>query len=354
MATGVSKTQKKVAVSETKEKELTIEKDECRVCGKNVIKDGIQCEICDEWNHSKCAGITAEAYEFISSNDQTHWYCNSCNKGTSLMIKEMKRLQEKVQNFELLLVKHKEESKKETEKIVEHQQNEVLKEIEKLTKEMKDIQKEVSKVLQNADTQISTSVKKQELKWSEVVSKQVDNELKIRSTEVENMHKGLAEAKGQYDDMQDKENRRNNIILYRARESEAFNTDDRNKEDVKFCMGLFHAINAGVDKEDVSKVFRLGKRGDDASQPPRPILVQLASRIPKNLIMEKLYELKYAETKYKAVMVAHDMTKKEREEVKALVDEAKEKTKQETTGEWIHVVRGQQGLMKILRIKKSK
>jgi len=39
---------------------------------KNVTRDGIQCEICDTWNHSRCVGITAEAYEFISSNVQIH------------------------------------------------------------------------------------------------------------------------------------------------------------------------------------------------------------------------------------------------------------------------------------------
>lgn len=71
--------------------------------------------------------------------------------------------------------------------------------------------------------------------------------------------------------------------------------------------------------------------------------------------MEKLYELKHADAKYKVVMVAHDMTMKEREAVKAMVEEAKEKTKLETSGEWIHVVRGQrEGRLTILRVKKSK
>ena len=331
------------------------EKDECGICGKNVTNDGIQCEICDKWNHSKCAGITSVADEFISSSDQTHWFCSSCNAGTGQMIKEMKRLQDKVEKFESLIVKQTEENKKEIEKIekiLDRQHHEVQKELDKVTREMKDIQKEISKVLQNADTQISTSVKNQELKWSEVLAKQVDNELKIRSAEVEHMHKGLVEAKEQYNDMEDKEKRRNNIILYRAQESTAVNTEDRNKEDVKFCLGLFHAIDSGVDNEDIAKVIRLRKRGEDASQPPRPVLVQLASRLPKNIIMEKLYKLKHAEAKYKVVIVAHDMTIKEREEVKLLVHEAKEKTKQETSGEWIHVVRGQQGQMRILRVEK--
>jgi len=258
----------------------------------------------------------------------------------------MKRLQEKVENFESLVMKQKEENKKEIEKILKHHYQEGQKELDKVTRDMKDIQKEINKVLQNADTQITTSVKQQESKWSEVVAKQFDNELKIRSAEVDNMHKGLVDAKAQYDDMQDKEKRRNNIILYQAQESNAASAEDRNTEDMKFCLGLFHAIKSGVDREDILKVIRLGKKGDDA-------MVQLTSRLPKNLIMEKLYELKHAEAKYKAVIVAHDMTINERKEVKTLVAEAKEKTKQETSGEWIHVVRGQQGQLRILRVKKT-
>jgi len=352
MAASTGKSVKKSATSESKEKELAKDKDEYGICEKVVTKDGIQCEICDDWTHSKCAGIGAEVYEFISSNEQTHWFCNSCNAGTSHMIKEMKRLKEKVDKIESLVTKQKEENKEEIEKILERHHQEVHKELDKVTRELKDIQRDMNKVLQNADMQISTSIKQQELKWSEV-SKQVDHESQCRSAELESMHKGLVESKAQIDDMQDKEKRRNNIILYHAQESTAATAEDINKEDTKFCLGHFHAINSGVDKEDILKVVRLGKKGDDASQPPRPMLVQLGSRLPKNLIMEKVSELKHAESKYKAVIVAHDLTIKEREEVKMLVKEAKEKTKQETSGEWIHVVRGQQGQMRILRVKKS-
>ena len=319
MANAIASSKIVKKTSEAKEKEIDNENDECTECGKKVTKDGIQCEICDRWNHSKCAGIKAEVYEFISSNVQTHWFCRNCNESTGKMIKEIKRLQERVENIESQVIKQKEDSKKEIEKILDSQKQEVQNElekiqlsptVEKMAKEMKDIQKEINKVLQNADSQISTSIKKQEVKWSEVVTKQVETELKMRSTEVEIMNKGLVEAKVQYDDMQDKENRRNNIIRYRAKESSAGTAEERNDEDVKFCLGLFHTINSGVDKEDISKVIRLGRRGDDASQPPRPILVQLTSRLPKNIIMEKLYQLKHAEAKFKSVMVANDMTKK--------------------------------------------
>ena len=46
---------------------------------------------------------------------------------------------------------------------------------------------------------------------------------------------------------------------------------------------------------------------------PRPLLIQLNSRIAKNLILENLYKLKleHFEVKFKNVIIGHDMTKKE-------------------------------------------
>lgn len=106
--------------SEAKEKEIDNEKDECTECGKNVTKDGIQCEICDRWNHSKCAGIKAEVYEFISSSAQIHWFCSKCNEGTGKMIKEIKRLQERVETLNHKLSSKRKKVKKKLKKFLTH------------------------------------------------------------------------------------------------------------------------------------------------------------------------------------------------------------------------------------------
>jgi len=42
-------------------------------------------------------------------------------------------------------------------------------------------------------------------------------------------------------------------------------------------------------------------------------MVQFASYTFQNLIMESLYKLRHADQKFKQVVVAHDMTKNERE-----------------------------------------
>ena len=56
--------------------------------------------------------------------------------------------------------------------------------------------------------------------------------------------------------------------------------------------------------------------------------------------MDSLYKLKKIEAKFKKCTISHDMTKKDREECKSLVSEAKEKKRLDTSGEWMYQVRG--------------
>ena len=53
------------------------------------------------------------------------------------------------------------------------------------------------------------------------------------------------------------------------------------------------------------------------------------------------------------MVVAHDMTRNERNECREMVEEAKTRTNQDPSGEWVFVVRGRPGQMKILKIKKT-
>jgi len=72
-----------------------------------------------------------------------------------------------------------------------------------------------------------------------------------------------------------------------------------------FCMQLFNiGLHAGIGEEGVVKLFRLGKRGERTG----PLLIQLVTYTCKNLIMESLYKWRHADSKFKTVIVAHDMT----------------------------------------------
>jgi len=64
-------------------------------------------------------------------------------------------------------------------------------------------------------------------------------------------------------------------------------------------------------------------------------MVQFASYTSNNLITESLYKLKHAAQKFKNVIVAHDMTKLEREECRRLVEEAKAE-EEDDSGEYLY------------------
>jgi len=248
-------------------------KDElCGVCSKSVAKEGIQCEICEQWFHSLCVNISKDVYESISKNDQMHWYCMGCNAGANQMIKQLKIIQDRMETIEEAFNEHKEEVSKEGDKMernVKKFKDDLRGEIERVSKQLQEVQKEVKAVKNNiseaVDQTLISSVKEQEKKWAEVVTKnkedvtkQLDIQLKTRANEVEHIQKQIETVKETQHEIQEKEMRRNNIIMYRADESDADKAEDRYKEDLKFVLGLFSCINSGVDSEDVKKVTRLG------------------------------------------------------------------------------------------------
>ena len=76
--------------------------------------------------------------------------------------------------------------------------------------------------------------------WAEIAGKHVDAKLYSVALNVENVNKALylQKAREAALEEQDKECRRNNIIIYRVQESTATSAEDRLREDVRFCQNL--------------------------------------------------------------------------------------------------------------------
>lgn len=70
------------------------------------------------------------------------------------------------------------------------------------------------------------------------------------------------------------------------------------------------------------------------------LFFKLDSRHSNSLSMENLNKLRHVEAKYKSVHGAPDLILKEEKQVRDLVQEAKDKTAEENSGEWVHVVCG--------------
>ena len=91
-----------------------------------------------------------------------------------------------------------------------------------------------------------------------------------------------------------------------------------------------------VGRSDMKKMMRLGKytsstaatgnKLTSSSSRPRPLLIQFRDRIIKNQVMESLFNLKGKEDIYSKLIFAYDLTPREREECKQLVQDAKNRS----------------------------
>lgn len=80
--------------------------------------------------------------------------------------------------------------------------------------------------------------------------------------------------------------------------------------------------------DDVSNMFHLGRRSTDSTQRkdhPRPLLITLKDNLKKRRIMSDVGKLKDASDRFAAVGISNDLTPKQREENRHLLEDAKQR-----------------------------
>ena len=317
-------------VTKNAQKQKCEENEKCGICNNFVLEEhnGIECEICEKWFHAECVDLESAEYEVLARHTKgyLHWYCHVCNDETSKLMKTVFSIQEKQLKTDSDLQKLSKETGDKFTKVEE---------------DLVTIKKELSEITQKLEVTNNTE---------NDIDKQIESKLGSVAADVEQLNKAVDSAKSLAAEQQDKENRRCNIILYKVPESSQTAAEERAVDDKRFCSQLLTKLNMGLTDEDIKKVVRLGKKGQTSN--PRPLLLQFGSRLAKNYTMESLYKIPHLEQKFKNVIVAHDMTKKEREECKELVQEAKQKTMNDS-GKWVFVVRGPPGQMRIVQKRRS-
>ena len=51
---------------------------DCKKCSKKVIKDALQCDMCDWWIHFECEGMKRSEYNFFGRKTDALWFCSEC------------------------------------------------------------------------------------------------------------------------------------------------------------------------------------------------------------------------------------------------------------------------------------
>lgn len=267
------------------------ENDNCGTCKAKVKENqhGLMCEVCDRWFHCGCEQVGAKEYvKIMELSDIVAWSCRRCRgqqKDMKVMIKKLK------------------------------EENMILKvENEELQKRLLAIESKVESI---------------------------EKGVNVEETLIEEISERVLEV---VREEEDKRNRLNNLVLFGVHESDKEQGYDREQDDKERCNEIFD-IGVGIGNVEIEQVIRLGKRnssGYDRTQlpKPRPLLVKLRYATAKFDILKKAKNLRNAESeRLKSIMIAPDMTKKEREKDKKFREELKIKKDSGETG-W-YIKRGQ-------------
>ena len=350
-------------------------KENCKICNKTTgCVYWLSCEICDGWFHTSCVKVNDEAYKVLQELVTCHWFCQSCNMKMGKVIPNIVKLSDRVNEIDGRAEKMEKEFKvlcgRNTKLEAKHEAYDqemkaVQAKVEAVTKELGrvnarfgeidvSLQKTIEKQKMNFRDIMKDQLEQEMMNVSETVKKEVNDSLGNVNANIQQVQLDIHETRVEAAEQRDKEARRNNIILYKVPESEAVRNEDRNKHDATFCLNLFNnCMQVGINEEDLVNVFRLGKRSEPGvTTGPRPLMVPLVSYNLKNLIMESLYKLRNGEQRFMSIVVAHDMTKLERDQCKELVVEARTLAAQDPLWEYLYRVRGPPGEMKILKFRK--
>lgn len=289
-------------------------KAKCGKCKKEckAKEKAMECDFCNVWFHIECGEIPEKVYEFYGGNDMDKlgflWKCDEC---------KLKKGDQKIES-----------------------------EIKKTNKALLQVQEEIikmKKAMQENGKSLQEEIKKAKPSFAEIVGNS-NNEKNKKAMDkfaacVVNTQKKICD---------DREDRKNNVIIFNLEEEGKEKADDLNKK----VEELFESME--FDKKSV-KVERIGKdidRKDRNRKYARPVKVNFNNSWDKRLFMSKLKNLKDQE-RWANTRVSHDMGMEDREESRRLLKEAYELNLINKDKRVVFRVRGPPWAMEIVKIQKN-
>ena len=211
--------------------------EECGICKKQVGEEdqGLECEICKKWWHSGCVDIQDSEYEMLARHCKgtIHWYCPLCNGKTLQMMKLIQELNEKITKNELEL---------------QTINNDIQAKMQTISTVLDDIQSDMAKMKVDIDSGLAQHTVITEIKEeiNEVKSQSfvdiVKQEVEKVEGEVNVVKQTITETRENAEEERDKETRRNNIIIYRMKESAAASAELRRQDDFVTLVALLDNV----------------------------------------------------------------------------------------------------------------
>ena len=250
----------------------------CIRCKKNVTKNSksVRCGTCQLWVHVDCENISTELFNILSHPEKfggmVTWTCDSCVASSAKIEQYVKAYTERISAVENRL-----------------SANEGV---------VKDLDRKVEKIedkLREKDDKVEKCVKQSQIDM--------------------------------YEELNEREVRRMNVIMYKVREveDERATGRDRQEWDRKNVIEIMNSIGMKAVDSDIKFTRRLGEAGRD----PRPICIGFHNESDKNWLLRKGRELE--RTRFKEVNVCPDLTRNQRQTEQNMRREAERRNEQDLT-----------------------
>ena len=269
----------------------------CATCNIAIKKNekSICCSLCDLWLHFKCTELSEILFNELNShykkNGFSFWPCKSCRVASQKLDAKIRQVDKKVDAL--------------SEKVQENTDN-------------------ISEIAGKVAT--------------------LENATPTVTPDIEN---------GVFEEIRERELKRDNIVLHQVPEPEASVTagKDRKEKDMNTLMDILKDVNVKVDPvKDIKFCHRAGEKPKDNST-VRPLIVGFKTTDKRNEVLTKSRNLKES-ANHSAVSIVPDLTKRQRKEEENLRAEAEKKNQEMDSTESLNYewrLVGQKGQKRLIR-----
>ena len=291
---------------------VTCAGEDCSIDLSTSKNKSIACDYCNEWFCVDCSKVPKKVFDAIHATNKNKddlsmvlFLCSKC-KMTATALTRINRLATDIKD--------------------------VKENIEKLIEDMNSNSAEIKLHIDNKITENSNEViaeyKTQKETFAEIIKRNSNSSVEKINVRVKQALDESSLA------VKEQETRDRSIMFYNLKESTSENTKDRISDDLKY-VNDFIAEGLHISAMDIESCIRIGKYDANGN---RPLKVQFANRSDQIKILKNLGNLKAADDKYKKCFVTMDRNMKQREEIRKLVREAKDKS--EASTDKFYLVRG--------------
>ena len=300
----------KKSVAKTKS-DTSVKCVKCDGCDSVIAEAtrALNCEKCGTvWKCASCIGMRTSTYDDLVSDAgrELHWYCEPCFAviNNPLCDDKVNEILSQLAT-QLSIIDKKLDAKPDAAKV-----EALEKVVAELEVKLCDGYNGVVKSVEKTKTDVAAVLEKS--KWD--------------ATTVQGCVEGAIreQTREEKEEEEDKIRRQCNVIIHGLPEPTATEADDRRNEDLNLVEQMLHVMNC--DQVSVNHITRLGTPKEDPSSKPRPVKLSMLSSDARLKVLRNSKNLRVSnDATWKTVFMHQDLTPRERENRRRLVQQLKDR-----------------------------